>query len=105
MEPPNVTQGFVEEPKENKFDTVVAVTVVVTVPAAAAAAAAAPPPPKLLEVTAAVVLLPNVGCDEVKLKLEIAAAGFTVRCSAAVLTEGAVKLKTGFAPSTAFVGI
>ena len=75
-------------------------TIVVTVLAAA--------PPKLLEVTAPVVLLPNVGCDEVKLKLEIAAAGFTelmLRCSAVVLKEDAVKPKTGFAPSTAFVGI
>ena len=65
-------------------------------------------PPKLLEVRAPVVLLPNAGCDEVKLKLEIAAAGFTeltLRCSVVVLKEDAVKPKTGFAPSTAFVGI
>lgn len=75
-------------------------TTVVTVLAAA--------PPKLLEVTAPVVLLPNAGCVEVKLKLEIEAAGFTVltlRCSAVVLKEDAVKPKTGFALSTAFVGI
>lgn len=75
-------------------------TIVVTVLAAA--------PPKLLEVTAPVVLLPNAGCEEVKLKLEIAAVGFTeltLRCSAVVLKEDAVKPKTGFAPSAAFVGI
>jgi hypothetical protein len=97
---PNVTHGFVEEPKENTSDTVVAVTVVVTVSAAAA--------PKLLVVTAAEVLLPNVGCDEMKLKLETAVVGFPelrLRCSAVVLTDGAVKPKTGFALSTAFVDI
>lgn len=76
------------------------VTTVVTVLAAA--------PPKLLEVTAPEVLFPNVGCDEVKLKQEIAAAGFTeltLRCSAVVFKEDAGKPKTGFVPSTAFVGI
>jgi hypothetical protein len=99
VNPPIVTLEFVE-PKLNTLDAVVTVAVAVQVPTAK--------PVLFLAVMAAVVLLPNVACDEVKPVLGTEAAGSTklmLTSVEAVSSKVAPKRKSDFALCTISVDV